>query len=885
MSAALPTGTVTFLFTDIEGSTDLLRRLGTETFDQVLTVHARILRAAIRAGRGHEVRVEGDSLFVAFQSAPDAIAVAVAAQRSLAAERFPAGAEVRVRMGLHTGEGRAASAEAGADYVGIDVHRAARIAAAGHGGQVLLSETTRSLAREALPDGVTTRDLGIHHLKDFADPERIHQLVIEGLRADYPPIRTPDRSRNNLPVQLTTFIGRRQVAEAAALVGDGARLLTLTGPGGTGKTRLSIEIAGELIDRFPDGVYWVPLAPIADPGLVAPTIASSLGLHDSGDRRPILERIIEHLRAKTALLVIDNFEQLLPAAPLVGDLLRAVPELSIIASSRAPLRVYGEREFPVPPLTLPDPGSGPEAVTQSEAARLFVERALAVRPDFRVTPENAAAITEICVRVDGLPLAIELAAARVKVLSPQAIAARLGRTLDMLSGGARDVPDRQRTLRGAIAWSYDLLDPPSRLLFQRFAVFVGGADLDEIEAVCGPAEELGGDVLDLLGQLIDHSLMRQRDVSGTPRSQMLVTIREYALDRLDASGESESMARRHAERYTVLLETISPDIFGPRQRDTLDRLERDQVNIRAAGEWSVAHDTSLALRLLCAGWRFWQMRGHLQEGRAYADRALALDAAGIAPAILAKALEAAAGIAYWQGDLDAAAAWYGRTLAMWREAGDRSEIANALYNLSFALVLTELGRMDVERGQEVLDEALAIYRSLDERRGIANVLFALTNLNGSAGRFDEARANADEAVGVYRDLGDRFGLGWALHMRGLGQAYAGDFDGARGSFGEALRLFHTAGDLSAITLMLSDFALVAMHDGDTERAVRLTGAADALQERSGANLVQTSTAFTAAHALGIVYPSAADLEGHRDAREEGRRLDADAAVAYALEGV
>src|SRR5438552_503723 len=475
----LPSGTLTFLFTDIEGSTKLLNALGTDRYHEVLATHTRTLRAAFAGGT--EVRIEGDALFLVFDTAAKAVRAAAAAQRALATTRFPHDVVVRVRMGMHTGDGVPASKEAGADYVGIEVHRAARIANVALGGQVLLCLATATLAGPDLGDGTTLRDLGEHRLKDLALAEHIHQLVIDGLPNDFPPLRSLDRTPNNLPQQVTTFIGRDgDIVQGLRLL-DRTRLLTLTGPGGTGKTRLSLQLAAEAAARFPDGAFWVPLAPISDPELVPSTIAHALGVHVGGKEDP-LGRVLEHVRGKRMLLVLDNFEQILPAAPSVSALLASGPDLKVITSSRAPLRISGEQEFPVPPLDLPDPERLPslDVLAQSDAVKLFIERARAVKPDFMVTPDNAAAVAEICVRLDGLPLAIELAAARIKLLSPQAMLPRLRKGLDLLASTSPDRTDRQRTLRGAIAWSYDLLDDGLRRFFAdglRRLALVAGARL------------------------------------------------------------------------------------------------------------------------------------------------------------------------------------------------------------------------------------------------------------------------------------------------------------------------------------------------------------------------------------------------------------------------
>src|SRR6059036_40115 len=548
----LPAGTLTFLFTDIEGSTKLQNELGTDRYQDVLETHTRVLRDAFKDG-GVEVRVDGDALFVVFPVAAKAVRAAAAAQRALAKALFPHGATVRVRMGMHTGEGRPASANAGADYVGLDVNRAARVAAAGHGGQVLLTDATATLARPELGDGVSFRDLGEFRLKDLANPEHIYQLVISGCAADFPPLRTLDRTSTFLPAQPSTFIGRaREIAEGQRLL-EKARLVTLTGPGGTGKTRLSLRIAEESAEGFGDGTYFVPLAPISDPELVPSTIAHSLGVQVSGSEMP-LRRVLDHVKDKRMLLVLDNFEQILPAASIVGQLLGASAGLKVIASSRAPLRIAGEQEFPVPPLEFPDLRHLPalDVLAQSDAVRLFIDRAKAVRPDFRVTAENAGAVAEICNRLDGLPLAIELAAARVKVLTPQAMLPRLRQGLDVLASTARDLPERQRTLRGAIEWSWNLLEVPERRLFARIGVFVSGGMLPQIEAVGCPGGELGRDILEVLSALVEQSLVRQSQVGGEPRFRMLVTIGEFALEKLAESGERDEIAERRALAYLAL---------------------------------------------------------------------------------------------------------------------------------------------------------------------------------------------------------------------------------------------------------------------------------------------------------------------------------------------
>ena len=494
----LPTGTVTFFFSDIEGSTRLIQRLG-EGYPNVLLAHHTVLREALAANGGHELRTEGDSFFIVFDSALQACAGAAAAQRALYAHPWPEGGTIRVRIGVHTGE----ATLVGNEYLGLDVHRAARVASAGHGGQVLVSETTRALVDHALPPGLALKDLGLHRLKDLAQPERLFQLMVEGLPGEFPQLKTLEATPNNLPTQLTSFIGRDdQVREARQLLAR-SRLLTLTGPGGTGKTRLSLEIAANVLDQFADGVYFVPLSAINDPELVPSAIAQALAISTTGSRRPI-DALLDHLREKRMLLVLDNFEQVVEAAPVATQLLEGSAGLRVLVSSRTVLRVSGEQEFPVPPLALPDLKALPglAALSQFEAVRLFIERAVAVKPDFQATNENAPAIAGICERVDGLPLAIELAAARVKLFSPQALLSRLEKSLSALGSGRRDAPARQQTLRGAILWSYDMLGAGDRRLLARVSVFARGGSLEQLEAVGGPAEDGRADVVTAQGSAI-----------------------------------------------------------------------------------------------------------------------------------------------------------------------------------------------------------------------------------------------------------------------------------------------------------------------------------------------------------------------------------------------
>jgi predicted ATPase/class 3 adenylate cyclase len=865
----LPTGTVTFLFTDIEGSTRLTQKLG-EAWPPLLERHREIARAAWAEQKGVEIGTEGDSFFVVFTSAPQAVAAAVTAQRGLAAEPWPAGAEIRVRMGLHSGAGL----QSGDSYVGLDVHRAARISAAGSGGQVLLSATTHALADGSLPEGVSLREMGEHRLKDLSRPERIWDLVIEGLAADFPPLRTLNAVPNNLPTQLTSFLGRqREIDEAHQLLIDG-RLLTLTGPGGTGKTRLSLQIAADATDRFPDGIYFVPLGTISQSDLVLPTIAQAFGMVDPGLHA--LDRLVEHIGDKSILFVLDNFEQVNDAAPQIADLLARAPKISVLVTSRSPLRVYGEREYPVPPLGIPDPRHLPdlERFSTYESVALFVERAMAVRPDFAVTSANAPAVAEICVRLDGLPLAIELAAARVRVLSPHAIMERLGDRLKLLSGGSRDLPERQQTLRGAITWSHDLLDDADQRVFARFSVFAGGATLEAIERVVFDHDE-GTDALDAIASLVDKSLVRQEsEPDGEPRFRMLSTIREFAIEKLSERGEADLLADRHAEWVVALVEAGAASVFGTDQKAVLDRYEREHDNIRAALSLALQGGRAeMAMRIVAACWRFWQMRGYLAEGREQAERVLALPGGTEFPDARRAALEAAGGIAYWQADILPARAWYGGALKLARASGDEAAIANAIYNMTFTF---EMERKDMEESRALAQEAVEIYRRLGDEAGIGRALWGLANsyyfFRDFAGGVDIAR----EALEIFRRVGDRFMIGWSLYILAT---YNMNLDRAavRADLEEALPLFTAIEDKSGYALIFDAFAALEWAEGDVKRAVRLDGYASATERSTGTGLAKMTREFAG------FFPTTLTNDPELAAvHAEGQQLTLEQATALAL---
>jgi predicted ATPase/class 3 adenylate cyclase len=870
----LLTGTVTFLFTDIEGSTRLLQRLG-DRYREVVDRHGRILREAIASGGGTEVHTEGDSFFAVFPTPAGALAAAVQVQQALATHAWPEGHSVRVRMGLHTGNG----VLGGDDYIGLDVHLAARIAAAGHGGQVLVSEATKAQIEQTLPEGTSLRDLGRHRLKDIEQPEHLYDLVIADLPAEFPAIRTMDARPTNLPPQRTSFIGRgRQVAEVTSLLAE-RRLLTLTGPGGTGKTRLALKVAADHLDRFSDGVFFADLSPIPDPALVPSVIAQALVVREEAGR-DLLDTLADHLRDRHLLLVLDNSEQVIEAGAAIARLLDAAPRLTVLATSRAPFHISAEHEYQVPPLAVPDPGhvADIEMVTRSEAVALFTERAAAIRPGFQITSQNAPAVAQIAARLDGLPLAIELAASRLKILSPDALLERLGQRLSLLTGGARDLPERQRTLRSTIEWSHDLLHAEEQRLFARLGTFTGGWSLEAAEVICGPGLDV--EVLDGLSTLIDHSMVRPGEPGdGGPRFTMLETIREFAVERLASSGEEDELRRRHAEHFRDLAEEAEGHLTREDRVAWLSRLESEHDNLRAALDRAErtrdAADTGL--RTTAAIWRFWLQRGHLSEGRGRLERLLSMLGAGPRGPERARALGALGGIAYWQNDYPPMRGAYEEAVDIAREVGDAKLLASALLDLSFIPSLEH----DPDRTEAILREGLAAAEEAGDRVLTAefwsNIAFLEVERGNPADAIDLRRT----AIEILREEGAAWKLGQYLGGTAMIIRMVGDLDAARGYLHEALEMFAQARDTLSISMTLTSLALIANDEERHERAARLVGAAARIRDELGGGVPPEFAGRwgdpdkDARRALGE--------EAYRRARAEGYAMTDEEAVAYALE--
>ncbi len=809
----LPKGTVTLLFTDIEGSTRLLQQLG-ERYTDLLEECRQLLCETFHHWNGHEIDTQGDAFFVAFARATDAIAAAVDVQHALAKHSWPEGGTMRVRMGLHTGEPQL-SAEG---YVGLDVHRTARIMSAGHGGQVLLSQTTRDLVEHDLPDGVSLRDLGAHLLKDLQHPSRLFQLVISRLPADFPPFKTLDSHPNNLPIQPTSLIGReKEVASVQHLLDrEYVRLLTLTGPGGIGKTRLGLQVAAELSEYFVDGVYFVNLAPISDPALVIPTIAQTLDVKEITDQ-PLLGLLSAFLREKRLLLMLDNFEQVISAASEVADLLAACPKLKVMVTSREVLHMRGEQEFAVPPLAIPDPEYVSDLVvlSQYEAVALFLQRAQATKPDFQLTPANARAIAEICTHLEGLPLAIELAAARIKLLPPEALLARLSQRLQVLTGVTRDVPARHQTLRNTIAWSYHLLEATEQRLFQSLSVFVGGCTLEAVEAVCPAGGDVSpsrvGWVLDGVGSLIDKSLLYQTEQEGKePRLMMLETIREYGVEVLAACGERETLRQTHAVYYLRLAEEAEQQLLGSEQVSWLARLEREHENLRAALSWCLAcEEREMALRLAGSLWPFWWLHGHLREGRRVFERALA-SAETVPVAVRAKALTGAGMLAMLLHDLDQAQALCQESLRLLREVQDLRGMVFPL--LMQGYMAAEAGHVEVTR--RLAEEAIAISRQVDFPWGLATSLQLLACIAEQEEKYAVAHTLAEESLVLYREVGDRKGMAEALAHLAASSLSQCDLVRAHSLFTESLALYREVGDTRHSANVLADLGRVSGLQGE-----------------------------------------------------------------------
>ena len=825
--AELPTGTVTFLFTDIQGSTRLLHELG-DDFGELLDQHHRELRDALARHSGVAVGTEGDAFFVAFETVADAVNAAADMQRALAELQARSGVDLWVRMGLHTGDAE----RVGDNYGGLDVHRAARISSAAHGGQVLLSAATAHQAHNSsrLNNGVRLAELGLHRLKDLVEPERLFQLCIEGLRTDFPP---PAATGNplHLPPRLDEFVDRkREVTEVRALLAD-HRLVTLTGPGGTGKTRLSIEVGRKSAEEFPDGIFFVELGEIVDSSLVPSTVAKAMSLREEGSR-PVIETVADYLRSKQILLILDNFEQVVQAAPVVSDLLRTTAELKVLVTSRTSLRLSGEHEYPIPPMSVPGPQLLPDLdkLPAYESIDLFLQRARSVKPDFTLTEDNAVVIARICEKLDGLPLAIELAGARARLLSPRELLARLDRCLSLLSKPGRDVPRRQRTLMDAIGWSYELLDAEHRALFRNLGVFRGGWTLEDAESVVDPDGTLGIDVIDGLDFLVGSSLVRawNPDESQT-RFIMLQTIREYALRSLEDIGELAHLRMVHASNFAELADAAEPEIFSDVQYWP-DRLDLEHDNLRAALQRFIdAGETQRAVVMATRLWRFWQIRSHLTEGRAWLTKLLAHPDSKADPSVRASALIALGGLTYWQNDFVATRRCYEEALALFESTGDQHGIAEALYNLGFLWLI----KGDMSRSRELHERSLTMYEDLDDELNVAYAKWGLAMSYILDRELDEAARLAQEALDAFERRHNWFGRSLAEFVTLQIDRIKGNHEPVLAAIRGILENPQAQKDVSSLSSLLEMQADTTIASGLPRRGLKLAAAAAHLRSEYG----------------------------------------------------
>ena len=875
-----PTGTITFLFSDIEGSTKKWERQP-EAMRVALAEHDRLLRGAFEASRGYVFKTIGDAFCVAFDTAREALEGAVQAQRALLGANWEGIEEMKVRMALHTG----AAEQRDSDYFGQPLNRVARILSSAHGGQVLLSLPTQELVRDGLPDGVQLRALGEHRLRDLARPEQLFQVIAAGLPSQFPALRSLEKVPNNLPVQLTSFIGReRELEEVKRLLGS-TRLLTLTGMGGTGKTRLSLQVAADLIEQFSDGVWLVEFAMITDPDLVIETVAAAFDLRQEAGR-PLAATLAGFFRSQQLLLILDNCEHVVAAcARLAEALLRSSPGLRILASSREPLGIAGETAWPLPPLTLPghwrEIVAGPHALerlTSYEAVRLFVDRATLARPSFHVSNENVHLVAQICWRLDGIALAIELAAARIRVLTLPQIVERLDDRFRLLTTGARNAEPRQQTLRALIDWSHDLLAEPERRLFRRLAVFRRGRTLEAIEAVCADNALPAGEVVDLLSQLVDKSLVyTERTSAHEERYFLLESLWDYADEKLVEAGEQDAFRIRHLDHYVAFATEAAGHLDGPRQKEWLGRVDLEEGNVRASIDSSLElpGQAGKGLRIVVAGQRYVEVRGLFKDARENADQLLAHPENAARDALRARALAAAGRLAWVADDLPRMGVLHTEALEIFRTLNDPRGIAQALIDLASCALETP----DLTKTRALLEEGMAWATKAADPRLIASGQHTQATLAAATGDFPRAVALAEESLAFYRRAGDAW-LGiiaaWSV---GVNAIALGNFAKARTHLTESLQGGLSLGNRWAASYPFDAFGTLAVAERQYERAARLMGASEAQRTRIG--LVPTAADHPA---LRTVMAAAADFTGPaiEAAHRDGRTLTFEATVALAL---
>ncbi len=812
------TQTLTFLFTDIEGSTAILQRLGGR-YEQVLADHHRLIRAGLAGHDGREIDTQGDAFFAVFTSPSACIAAVIEMQRSLLAQSWPDGEQVRVRMGVHSGE----AAQTSAGFVGIEVHRAARIAAVAHGGQVVLSASTAALVRDSMPAGASLTDLGRHRLKDLGRPEQIFQLVAGGLLAVFPPLRSLDNPRllNNLPAQVTSFIGREaELAEVRRLITAG-RLVTLTGPGGAGKTRLGLQVAAGLLDGSGDGVWLADLAPLPGPALVAVTVANVLGIREDPGR-PVTETLIDAVGQRSLLMLLDNCEHVIDACAKLADaLLRNCPNMVLLATSREPLGIDGERVYRVPSLDTPADDDDSDTIRSSEAVRLFADRAAQQGVPLAWDDPTASVAGRICRRLDGMPLAIELAAARLRMMSVTDLDARLDQRFSLLTGGSRTALPRQQTLLAMVDWSWELLNAAERDVLARLSVFAGGFDLAAAEAVIAGQRVLADEVAGHLGALVDKNLVQFDDTgTGPVRYRLLETVRQYAARQLDEQGPAAALQARiaHRDQYLALAETAAPHLVASDQAGWLDRLDGELDNLRAAIAVSLSQaDPAPGIALAACLRVFWKARGHAAEGADALRALLDLPAAGQSAMLRGRALATAAYLLEQTGGYALAQEYCEQALDLARPAGDDYLTADLEYVLAFVLL---------RRGQQhsalpLIESGLGLAAGLDDTHLTARLLSVRSYALDVAGDHAGATSDAAESVRLFRQAGDQREVGTMLGNLGYAELSAGDLDAARGHLLESLDIFRGLKDHYGVVYETFNLGLAEYLGGSVRAAESL----------------------------------------------------------------
>jgi len=935
---SLPSGTVTFLFTDIEGST-LLSQIQPEAMKHALARHHTILRTAIESNNGYVFQIVGDSFSAAFRNALDGLNAALTGQRGLRDEPWGETGPIHVRMGLHTGMAEITEDTTGMPYSSFSTMAfTQRIMSAAHGEQTLLSQITHDLVLEQLPSDVTLLDMGEHRLKDLLHSIHLYQVTAPDLPPDFPALRTLSTFRNNLPAQLTSFIGRdHEMAEVKQLLSN-TRLLTFTGPGGTGKTRLALQLAAEVLEEYANGVWLVELAPLADPTLVAQTIASTLDVHEQPGRS-MLDALTDYVRAKTMLLILDNCEHLVEACALLANtLLRAAPHLKILASSREALGIAGEIAYRVPSLPLPDMHVvSLDALAQNDCVRLFVDRASASYSPFRLKEMNAPAVANICRRLDGIPLAIELAAARTKVFSSEEIAARLDDRFRLLTGGSRTALERHQTLFALIEWSHNLLSEAERVFLRRLSVFAGGWSFQAVEAVC--SQGIDEQTLDLLTHLVDKSLVIVEEQEGEVRYHFLETIRQYARDRLFESGEAEQVRDRHVVFFIQFAEGAEPKLRSAEQIEWLERMEIEHDNLRTALAWSLENRKSdRALQLAGALSYFWEIHGYWSEGQKWLNDALALSerqqservAAGEvhSPSRAETARHAKA--LYWAGrlpagpmllEMHASRIMVEESLRSWRELGDKWWMAAALeyvgYLLFFegdfqtararleegvalarevgdpwllAVCLEGLGEclmlIDVAAAHKVIEEGVPLARSVGDKSVLSHALGSLVSLYFAEGNLTAAARVGEERLAEARAIGNVLNVMLSLFKLIGTSCLQGDLVKAKDYCFQALASARETGTPQWHLLITTSFGLVASFSGQPERAVRLTAAGVTLLTQMGLKVnlgAEIDPGFKALQQAQEKAKSQLGPEAFQAAWAEGQQMTIEQALALATE--